>query len=98
MSIMRASGAMLSMTALQMATASLALPKSVMKTMMGRVLELPGAPGSPCEGDFEQAALVRASTNRDRQSKRMRESINAPLRLCDFLSSQCKLRDGHSAR
>src|SRR5947207_15690087 len=97
MSMMRASGAMLSMTALQMATASLAVPKSVMNTMMGRVPDLPGAAGSPCEGDFEQAALVRASTNRDRQSKRMRESINAPLRLCDFLSSQFKLRILHSA-
>src|SRR5947208_15968605 len=98
MSMMRASGAMLSMTALQMATASLAVPKSVVNTMRGRVPDLPGAAGSPCEGDFEQAALVRASTNRDRQSKRMRESINAPLRLGEFLSSQCQLRVLHSGR
>ena len=36
MFIMRASGAMPIITALQIATASLAVPKSVMKTMAGR--------------------------------------------------------------
>src|SRR5580658_7435124 len=38
MSMMRASGAIPIITALQMATASLATPKSVMKTLVGRVV------------------------------------------------------------
>jgi len=63
-----------------------------MKTMVGRAPNFLEEAESLCKGDFEQAAPFRASANNDRKSKRMREVINAPLQLCSFLSSQCKLR------
>src|SRR6266700_411939 len=82
MSMIRASGAMPRMTALQMATASLAVPKSVMKTMVGRVPDRETEAASLRV--LEQAALIRASTSSRRANKRMREIINAPLRLGSF--------------
>ncbi len=80
MSMMRASGAMLSMTALQMATASLAVPKSVMKTMVGRAPD--GERDVEAEsfrlGAFEQAAPIRASASSSKTNGRRREIINLP--------------------
>jgi hypothetical protein len=66
--MMRASGAMLTMTALQMATASLAVPKSVMKTMVGRgaaaVFDLPL---NFSHEAFKNAMAARRTTNADRR-------------------------------
>src|SRR5271165_947161 len=73
MSMMRASGAMPSMTALQRATASLAVPKSVMKTMVAGwatrptvCVEASSAASLPA-GAFAQpathTAAVRAQTS-----------------------------------
>src|SRR6266853_5520529 len=87
MSMIRASGAMPSMTAVQMATASLAVPKSVMKTMVGRVPDRETEAASLRV--LEQAELIRASTSSRRANKRMREIINAPL-AGQLLASQCK--------
>src|SRR5215469_5058414 len=53
MSMMRASGAILRMTALHRATASLAVPKSVMKTMEGLF-------GAACTESLGAGALVHA--------------------------------------
>src|SRR5260370_16804117 len=98
MSMMRASGAMPSMTPLQIATASLAVPKSVMKTIVARAPDLTGEAESPGEGDFEEAVLITARISSGRKNKRMREIINAPLRLNIFRASQCKARGWHSER
>src|ERR1700730_7168874 len=73
MSMMRASGAIPTITALQMATASLAVPKSVMKTIVGRK-ELWAAADSFCAGDFEQAATRVIASSRT-TNERGREII-----------------------
>jgi hypothetical protein len=46
MSVSRTSGAIPQMTARQMATASFAVPKSVMKTIVGRAVEVGAAAGA----------------------------------------------------
>src|ERR1700674_4188715 len=80
MSKMRASGAMPTMTALQMATASLAVPKSVMKTMVGRAPD--GERDVEAEsfrpGVFEQAAPSRTSASGSKTNGRRREIIILP--------------------
>src|SRR5713226_829844 len=96
--MMRASGAMPSMTALQMATASLAVPKSVIKTMVGRALDAEREAESFGGGVFEQAAPNRASASSEKTSRRTREIINTPLRPRRFPASQCKARPRDSAR
>src|ERR1700737_1149048 len=79
MSMTRAAGAMPTMTALQMATASLAVPKSVMKTMVGRAAdgEREEEAESFCDGVFEQAAPIRASAS-SKTNRRRREIIILP--------------------
>jgi hypothetical protein len=76
--MMRASGAMPTITALQMATASLAVPKSVMKTMVERAPdgERDEEAASFGDGVFEQAAQISASTSSSRTNGRRREIIN----------------------
>src|SRR5205814_468468 len=69
--MMRASGAMLTITALQMATASLAAPKSVMKTMVGcgavaAALPLGVPPNFPHEA-FVSAIVARAAASKKRR-------------------------------
>src|SRR6266566_3973637 len=77
MSMMRAAGAMPTMTALQMATASLAVPKSVMKTMVGRAPD--GERDVEAEsfppGAFEQAAPSRANASSSKTNGRRGEII-----------------------
>src|ERR1700723_3777266 len=68
MSIMRASGATPSITALQIATASLAVPKSVIKTMVARCAEgYAGEESMALEplsaGGFVQPAAQKAPVN-----------------------------------
>src|SRR6266568_4168916 len=70
MSMTRASGAMPTITALQMAAASLAVPKSVIKTMVGRA--------TTCAGDLEHAAPSRASASSGTRNIRVREIIPSP--------------------
>src|SRR5216684_6167745 len=70
MSMTRASGAMPTITALQMAAASLAVPKSVTKTMVERA--------TTCTGDLEHAAPSRASANSGTTNIRIREIIPSP--------------------
>src|SRR6266478_1003972 len=68
--MIRASGAMLVMTALQMATESFVVPKSVMKTMVGR------AAVSLCAGCLEQDTQQMAKdTERNNPKRRMRRGI-----------------------
>ncbi len=59
--MMRALGAMPIMTALQIATASLAVPKSVMKTIAGRTVELSAFEEAPfgVDGGWAQPAENR---------------------------------------
>src|ERR1700733_8244957 len=65
MSMIRASGAMLIITALQIATASLATPKSVMKTMAGRVADFfAESSGSVAVGAQPMMARDSADINR----------------------------------
>src|SRR5271169_1172696 len=66
MSMMRASGAMPIMTALQMATASLATPKSVMNTMAGRTAGFCGADEVPYGPDCGLPQPTRVKTDRNR--------------------------------
>src|SRR5205807_2391817 len=67
MSMMRASGAMPTITALQMATASLATPKSLMKTMVGCGMACPGT-GSALLSvrNFEQAPARKTNASKDK--------------------------------
>jgi hypothetical protein len=70
MSMMRAWGAMLTITALQMAAASLAVPKSVMKTMMGEVPEAEAAgEESLGSGVLEQPPKTTPRMSSDRTTK-----------------------------
>src|ERR1700719_700582 len=78
MSMTRAAGAMPAITALQMATASLAVPKSVMKTMVGRAPDGEREEAeSFCDGVFEHAAPIRASTS-SKTNRLRRELIVLP--------------------
>src|SRR6266571_5211703 len=95
MSMMCASGAMPRITALQMATASLAVPKSVMKTIVGCP---PGCPGACteflCAGDFEQAAASRAQANHGKMRRRKGEIIHSPQNSTRFSrASVCRQVD-----
>jgi len=77
MSAMRASGAMAAMTALQIATASLAVPKSLMKTMEG-------LRGVACTNSLgaggEAHAAARAATSKARTMRlRDRTDIETPF-------------------
>src|ERR1700677_1223963 len=65
MSMMRASGAIPTITALQMATASLATPKSVMKTMVGRGADF-FAESSGCVAVVAQPMMARDSADINR--------------------------------
>src|SRR6266404_9243190 len=74
MSMMRASGAMLTITALQMATASLAAPKSVMKTIVGCGAVAAALPfGLP--PNFPHEAFVSAIVARAVASKKRRRGM-----------------------
>src|SRR5271167_5117516 len=80
MSMMRASGAMPIITALQIATASLAVPKSVMKTIVGRAagffagsLERLVSPPQPAN------ASVTATRNNATQERVRRNGMPSPL-------------------
>src|SRR5215471_21494849 len=78
MSRMRASGAMPTITALQIATASLAVPKSVMKTIAG----CEAAPGIRDEflsaGELEQAAAKTTAPSKDKNNRRITKIIPSP--------------------
>src|SRR5215472_14365090 len=77
MSMMRASGAMPTITALQMATASLATPKSLMKTMVGCGTGCPGTGSALLSGrNFEQALARKATASKD---KAIRETTQGAL-------------------
>src|SRR5580658_2525124 len=62
MSMMRASGAMPIITALQIATASFAVPKSVINTIVGRAAGFFGASsgGFPCPAQPEKASTAKS--------------------------------------
>src|SRR5215469_16068393 len=67
MSMMRASGAMPTITALQMATASLATPKSLMKTMVGCGTGCPGTGSALLSGrNFEQELARKTTASKDK--------------------------------
>src|SRR5580692_1643241 len=81
MSMMRASGAMPTITALQIATASLATPKSVIKTMVGRVADFL-AESSGCVAVVAQPMMAKdsADINRSETTERVRKSCTgSPL-------------------
>src|SRR5690242_13432812 len=77
MSAIRASGAIPAITALQMATASLAVPKSVIKTMVGlRGVAWTNSLGA---GGEAQPAKI-ATTSREKNARRRDKSdIEAPF-------------------
>src|ERR1700678_2387812 len=80
MSMMRASGAMPTITALQMATASLATPKSVMKTMLGRVADF-FAESSGCVAVVAQPMMATDSadiSNGKTMTERVWKSCKGP--------------------
>src|SRR5713226_8868741 len=83
MSMMRTSGMMPMITALQMATASLAVPKSVMKTIVGRAADLFAASSlfarlpQPA-GSHANANRSRANPHRKRCECMLTPSANAP--------------------
>src|SRR5271168_4090954 len=80
MSVRRESGAMPKMTARQMATASLAVPKSVMKTIAGREAEA----GWAAAGDSFWVGVCEQATPKIRRpragtaNRRVREIIISP--------------------
>src|SRR5271165_974280 len=90
MSMMRASGAMPSMTALQRATASLAVPKSVMKTMVaGRAwaaveTEDWSAASLPV-GDLAQPAMEAAQARAQQSIKARSAREDWALRDAEFI-------------
>src|SRR5580693_9823917 len=90
MSMMRASGAMPTITARQMATASLAVPKSVINTIVGLVPEV--EPASFCAGTFEHAAAIKANTSNGKPNSRRREIMKSPLKLNEQDGQQCNAR------
>src|SRR5579859_460611 len=78
MSISRASGAIPRITALQIATASFAVPKSVMKTIVGRAA-VPVAPAAPFPAGDLPHAQHRSPTAKARTAKnRTRAAIKSP--------------------
>src|ERR1700722_2323301 len=90
MSVRRTSGAMLKMTARQMATASFAVPKSVMKTIVGREAEAGCAVASSFCAGCEQAAQHRIRTSRPAAVRRVREIIESPPKCPSRLSEPGK--------
>src|SRR4029077_176165 len=92
-SMMRTSGAMLTITARQMATASLAVPKSVINTMVG--LAADGEPASFSAGALEHAAAIKAIPSNGKPSSRRRELMKSPLKLNELNGQQCNARGFH---
>src|SRR5713101_5235401 len=99
MSMIWAPGAMEEMTALQMATESLAVPKSVRKTMKGR-----GA-GEEAESDFcagwrEQAQAKKTARNKKSEKKRPRRFmvIEFPQESSRALSKTRRMQRTDSGR
>src|SRR5690348_15900162 len=87
----RASGAMLTMTALQIATASLDVPKSVINTMID-LAEVPAGPGAPFSaGDFPHPQQTRAPAKSKTVKSRIRALIESPKFKC-FSAKQEKRR------
>src|SRR5256885_9097863 len=93
MSMMRASGAMLTITALQMATASLAAPKSVMKTIVGcgavaAALPFDVPPNLPHEA-FVSAIVARAAASK----KRRRGMGRVPRKKSGIMLNEFSIRE-----
>src|SRR5437868_11280614 len=86
MSMMRASGAMPTITALQMATASLATPKSLMKTMVGCGMACPGT-GSALLSvrNFEQAPARKTNASKDKATLGIILSLRGPAMYLFFV-------------
>src|SRR5882757_6670898 len=104
MSVRRTSGAILKITARQMATASLAVPKSVIKTMVGREAAVASAAlgDSFVAGCCEHAEQKRRSESRGRTSRTVRKIISSPRRLArepQVTPTACRKRPSiHEAR
>src|SRR5690242_921546 len=81
MSITRASGAIPAMTALQIATASFAVPKSVMKTIVGRAAAPPCSPAPLPAGVRPHPHRTRIIANKGKQV-RLRKCIASPKLDC----------------
>src|SRR5579871_406589 len=85
MSVSRTSGAIPQMTARQIATASFAVPKSVMKTIVGRGVEAGAAAGAACLGaGCEHPQNPTANKVVNAMSERIRTIISE----CDVYYSQ----------
>src|ERR1700742_3675275 len=77
MSVSRTSGAIPHITARHMATASFAVPKSVMKTIVGRAAEVGAAAGAAGFGaGCEHPPIPRANKSDNATSKRTRTFIS----------------------
>src|SRR5579863_8590929 len=93
MSINRASGAIPTITALQTATASLAAPKSVMNTIVGRA-PTPACPNVPLPaGDFLHAQQKKVPARNKITKNRVRKAIESPK-----LNVRCKAKSPRKSR
>src|SRR6266566_3172121 len=89
MSMMRASGAMLTITPLQMATASLATPKSLLKTMVGCGMGCPRTgPALLSVKNFEQEPSRKTTASKDIA---IRDAIQGALGIILSLRGQAMI-------